>query len=112
MSCCTIFKMYDIYSVCFVITDLRSFTITCNIYIHVCYKCLACESKMASFFNSGQFRGLPTELPTISLLESSGLPTELPTELPTISVYGSSGQPYLHGKTPMGSLWAAHSTAH
>ena len=57
---------------------------------------------MASIF-SGQFSGLPTELPTISILESSGLPTELHTELPTISVYGSSGQPYLHGKIPMGS---------
>ena len=76
--------------------------ITCNIYIHMCYKFLACESKMASIF-SGQFSGLPTELPTISILESSGLPTELHTELPTISIYGSSGQPYLHGKIPMGS---------
>ena len=28
-----------------------------------------------------------TELPTISILENSGLPNELPTELPTISVY-------------------------
>ena len=62
----------------------------------MCYKCLTCESKMASIFNS-------SELPTISILESSGLPTELPTELPTIFVYSSSGQPYLHGKIPMGS---------
>ena len=35
MSCCTIFKMHDVYSVCFVITDLRSLTITCIIYTHV-----------------------------------------------------------------------------
>ena len=35
MSCCTIFKMHDVYSVCFVITDLRSLTITCDIYTHV-----------------------------------------------------------------------------
>ena len=63
-------------------------------------------------FNSGQFNGLPTKLSTISILESSGLPTELPTELPTIYVYGSSGQPNLHGKIPKGSTWAAHSTAH
>ena len=68
----------------------------------MCYKFLACESKMASIF-SGHFSGLPTELPIISILESSGLPTELHTELPTISVYGSSVQPYLHGKIPMGS---------
>ena len=77
----------------------------------MCYKFLACESKMASIF-SGQFSGMPTEVPTISILESSGLPTELHTELPTISVYGSSGQPYLHGIIPMGSPWAVHSTAH
>ena len=70
----------------------------------MCCKFLACESKMASIF-SGQFSGLPTEMTTISILESSVLPTdhELHTELPTISVYGSSGQPYLHGKIPMGS---------
>ena len=110
MSCCTIFKMHDVYSVLHAI------------YIHMCYKFLACESKMASIF-SGQFSGLPTELPTISILESSGLPTPLPTvsiygrsgqptELPTVSIYGSSGQPNLHGKIPMGSPWAAHSVAH
>ena len=63
-------------------------------------------------YENEKFSGLPTELPSISILESSWLPTELPTELPTISVYGSVGQPYLHGKIPMGSTWAAHSTAH
>ena len=68
----------------------------------MCYKFLACESKMASIF-SGQFSGLPTELSTLSILKSSRLPNELHTELPTISVYRSSGQPYLHGKIPMGS---------
>ena len=63
-------------------------------------------------FNSGQFSGLPTELPTISIFESSGLPTELLTDLPTLLVYGSSWQPNLNGKIPMGNPWAAHSTAH
>ena len=38
-------------------------------------------------FNSGNFSGLPT----VSILESSGLVTGLPTELPTISEYRSSG---------------------
>ena len=57
---------------------------------------------MASII-SGQYSGLPIELPTISIPESSGLPTELHTELPTISVYRSSGQPYLHGKIAIGS---------
>ena len=112
MSCCTIFIMHDVHSVCYVNTDFRSLTITCIIY--TCCKCLACESKVASILNSivGSSVGVPTELPTISILESSGLPTELPTKLPTISVYGSSGQPDLHGKIPMGSTWAAHSTVH
>ena len=59
-------------------------------------------------FNSAQVSGLPTELPTISKLESSGLPTELPT----VSISVISGQSNLHGKIPMGSPWAAHSTAH
>ena len=54
-------------------------------------------------FNSAQNSGLPTELPTISVLASSGLPTVLPTKLPTVSIYVSSGQPNLHGKIPMGS---------
>ena len=35
---------------------------------------------------------MPTEMPTVSILESSGLPTELPNELLNVSVYGSSGQ--------------------
>ena len=100
--------MHDVYSVCFMITDLRLVAITCN---NMCYKCLACESKMASILNSEQFSGLSTELPTNSILESSGLPIELPTKLPSISVYGRSGQPYLHGKIIMGSPWTAQSTA-
>ena len=65
-------------------------------YKHMCYKCLACESKMASILNL-----------IVGILVSSGLPTELttelPTELPPISVYWSSGQPYLYGKIPIGS---------
>ena len=84
-------------------------------YIHVLQmSCMWIKGGVYFKFDSGQFSGLPTELPTASILEStcSGLPTELPTELPTISVYGSSWHPYLHGKIPMGSTWAAHSTAH
>ena len=40
---------------------------------------------------SSQKARLPTELPTFSILESSGLSTKLPTD----SMYGSSGQPNL-----------------
>ena len=65
--------------------------------------CMWIKDGLHLIFNSGQFSGLPIKLPTISILESSGLPTELPTEMSIISVYGSSGQPYLHGKIPMGS---------
>ena len=53
-------------------------------------------------FNSGQFSGLPTELPTISIFESSGLSTELPTELPTISIYGSSWPALFAWQNPQG----------
>ena len=74
-------------------------------YTHMCYRCLASdyESKLASIpkLKSGKFSGVATELPIVSILESSWLPTELPSELPTISIYGRSGQPYLLGKIPM-----------
>ena len=32
--------------------------------------------------------------------------------MPTVSIYVSNGQPNSHGKIPMGSPWAANSTAH
>ena len=77
-------------------------TISVSTYVlHV--SCMWIKDVFHYEFNSGQLSGLPTELPTHSILDSSGLPTELPTELPTISVYGSSGQPNLHSKIPMGS---------
>ena len=73
-------------------------------YIHVLQmSCMWIKDGVHFKLNSGQFSGLPTELPTISIHERSRLPTELPTELPTLSVYGSSGQPNLHGQIPMGS---------
>ena len=64
-----------------------------------------------SKFYSWQFGRLPTELSNVSILESSGLPTELPTELPNIYVYASTGQPHLYGKIVISSPWAAHSAA-
>ena len=100
MSCCTILKMHNVYSVCFVITDVRSLTITYIIYTHVLQmSCMWIKDGFQFKFISGQLSGLPTELPAISILESSGVLTELPT----VSIYGSSGQPNLHGKIPMGS---------
>ena len=103
MSCWTIFKMHDVHSVCFVnlIWDHKLYH---ELYTHVLHlSCMWIKNVFHFEFNSEQLSGLPTELPTNSILESSGLPTELPTELPTISVYGSSGQPNMHGKIPMGS---------
>ena len=55
--------MHDVRSVCFVSTDSRPLGIAC--IIHMCYKC-----GLHFRFVSSQFRGLPTELPTVSMLES------------------------------------------
>ena len=85
---------YSTHMVFILLTDLRSLALTC--IIHMCFK-----DGLHFKFNSGQFIRLPTELPTVSILESSGLPTELPT----ISINGRSTciwQPNLHGKIPMG----------
>ena len=68
---------------------------------------LICMAKLA-WAGHGQPTPLPTELPSFFMFGSSGLPTELPP----VSIYRSSEQPNLHGKIPMGSPWAAHSTAH
>ena len=54
-------------------------------------------------FYRRKYSELPSELPTVSILESRGLPTELPNELPTISIYGNSGQPHLNDQIPIGS---------
>ena len=66
------------------------------LYTHVLHvSCMWIKYVFHFEFNSGQLSGMPTELPTNSILESS--------RLPTISVYAISGQPNLHGKIPMGS---------
>ena len=44
----------------------------------MCYKCLACESKIASIFNSGLFSGLPTKLLTFPYLKVVGCPLSCP----------------------------------
>ena len=87
----------------------------------MCYKFLACESKMASIL-VGSSVGCPLNCPLYPYLKvvgcplscplypymevvgsiicmakfpwaAHGQPTPLPTELPTVSIYGSSGQP-------------------
>ena len=72
MSCCTIFKIHDVHSVCFVNTDVRSLTIICIIY--TCYKCLACESNMASILNLkvGSSVGYPLNCPLFPFLKVVG----------------------------------------
>ena len=78
-------------------------TITCIVYTCSTNALHVNKRWLPSSFCSG----LPTELPTLSILESSGLPFELLTELPTISVYGSSRQPFLYGKIPNGSSFCS-----
>ena len=113
MSCCTIFKMHDVHSVCFVKNDLRSLTIPCIVYTCATNVFMCIKHGFHLKFNSGQFSGQPTELYMNYILiwkvlaalfawqNSHGQLTPLPTELPTVSIYGSSGQPNLHGKIPM-----------
>ena len=89
MSYCTIFKMYDVHSVCFVNTDLRTLNITCIIYtcttdIYGSSDSLICMTKFPLAAHSAAH---------FFIFGSSWLPTELPTELPTVSIYGSSGRP-------------------
>ena len=83
--------MHDVHSVCFVITDLRSLSITC--LLHMRYKCLEYESKMVSILNLivGSSVACPLNTQLFPNLKFSGLLFESPTELPTISVYESSG---------------------
>ena len=104
MSCCTLFKIHNVYSVCYVITDLRSLTITCNIYKHMCYKCLACESKMASILMEGNSGGCPLNCPLFHYLKVAGCPMSCPL-FPYMEVVGSL---ICMAKFP----WAAHSAAH
>ena len=53
------------------------------LYIHVLQMyCMWIKDGVHFKFNSGPISGLPTELPTISILESSGLPTELRLSCP------------------------------
>ena len=75
-------------------------------YIHVLQmSCMWIKDGAHFKFNSGQFSGQPTKLSTISILESSGLPTGLPTELPHYIRYMAAvGSLICMAKFP----WAAH----
>ena len=108
MSCCTIFKMHDVHSVCFVNTDLRSLTITCIIY--TCYKCLACESKMASILNLivGSVVGCPLNCPLFPYLKVVNYPLCCPLSCPLYLYMAVVGSLICMAKFP----WAAHSIAH
>ena len=104
MSCCIIFKMHDVHSVCFVNTDLRSLTMSCIIY--TCYKCIACESKMASILNLivGSSVGCPLNCPLFPYLKVVGYLLSCPL-YPYMAVVGSL---ICMANFP----WAAHPTAH
>ena len=104
MSCCTIFKMHNVHSVCFVNTDLRSITITCIKY--TCYKCLACESKMASILNLivGRSVGCPLNCPLFPFLKVVGYPLSCSLSCPLYPYMAVVGSLICMAKFP----WAAH----
>ena len=104
MSWCTIFKMHDVHSVCFVNTDFRSLTITCIVY--TCYKCLACESKMASILNLivDSSVGCPLNCPLFPYLKVVGCPLSCPLSCPLYPYMGVVGSLICMAKFP----WAAH----
>ena len=105
-----------------------------HLYIHMCYKCLACESNMASSLNLlvGNSVGCPLNYPLFPFLKEVGCPLSCPLYLYN-EVVGSlickilMGShlrcplsfpqfPYMEivgGLICMAKLpWAAHSTAH
>ena len=104
MSCCTIFKRYDVHSVCFVNTDLKSLTITCILY--PCYKCFACESKMASILNLivGGVVGCPLKCPLFPYLKVVGYTLSCPLSCPLYPVIEVVGSLICMSNFP----WAAH----
>ena len=104
MSCCTIFKIHDVHSFCFVNTDLRSLTIICIIY--TCYKCLACESKMASILNLivGSSVGCPLNCPLFPYLKVVGYQLSCPLSCPLYPYKAVVGSLICMAKFP----WAAH----
>ena len=104
MSSCTIFKMHDVHSVCFVNTDLRSLTITCIIY--TCYKYLACESKMASILDLivGSLVGCPLNCSLFPYLKVVGYPLSCPLSCLLYPYMALVGSLICMEKFP----WAAH----
>ena len=124
ISCCAIFKMHDVHSVCFVNTDLRPLTVTCIICT-----CATRDSKMAaiSWLNC----------PLFPYLKVVGCPLSCPLSCPLYPYMEVVGR-HFWWKIPMGSPlrcplsgplsqyievvgslicmakfpWAAHSTAH
>ena len=75
-------------------------------YIHMCYKCLTCESKMASILNLIVRRsvGCPLNCPLFPFLKVVGCPLSCPLSQYMLVV----GSLICMAKFP----WAAHSTAH
>ena len=73
----------------------------------MCYKLLACESKMASIF-SGQFSGLPLSCPLYPYLKVVGCPLSCTLSCPLYPYMEVVGSLICMAKIP----WAAHSTAH
>ena len=94
--------MRDVHFVCFVKTDFRSLTITCIIY--TCYKCLACESKMASILIVGSSVGCPLNCPLFPYLKVVGYPLSCPLTCPLYPYTAVVGNLICMAKFPL----AAH----
>ena len=91
-------------SICFVNTDLRSLTIICIIY--TCYKCLACESKMASILNLivDSSVGCPLNCPLFPYLKVVRYPLSCPLSCQLYLYVAVVGSLICMAKFP----WAAH----
>ena len=75
-------------------------------YIHMCYKCLACESKMASILNLivGGSVGCPPNCPLFPYLKVVGYPLSCPLSCPLYPYMAVVGSLICMAKFP----WAAH----
>ena len=96
--------MRAVHYVCSVNTDFRSLTITCIVY--TCYKCLACESKMASILNLivDSSVGCPLNCQLFPYLTVVGYPLTCPLSCPLYPYMAVVGSLICMAKFP----WAAH----
>ena len=106
--CCTIFKMHDVYSVCFVNTDFRSLTLTCIIIIHaVQMSCMWIKDGVHFKLIVGSSVGCPRNCPLFPYLKVVGYPLSCPLSCPLYPYMAVVDSLICMAKFP----WAAHSAA-